>query len=481
MFRSFSYYAPESGAAGRYIIEHVCSCGWRTFSDGSNKAPENCPVCGAQRSWRTISLDRKSKKIQEQEVLQFTNKSFDIKMYRFAASYQKDNPVGSRVLLETENVFRTEVSLEPSFQITLTDKGQQLKPTKTNIKKALAYAGFYDLGGTIWKELDKIGYSAYDAVFLLQQYPVLEKLYNLDPHLKFFNSIRNHLEKINGFASRPHEAFGVNRSLFNTYMQAIEKEPIPFDKLRHLIDQVGEQKAEQILEKGILLVDTETVRVSYPRNNLITSFIELLSRDDVHFDPDTLANYLSDSIYTYQGISSASEGMSLLTDYLDMCESMGVTPEKYPRSLKLVHDLASKNHKIALDELQKKKFAEVTQAENYQSLVYRGKDYSVVAPENPDDLIHEGASLSHCVGSYVEKVINNGVKILFMRDNRAIDKPLLTIDVRDNELFFAAGFDNRKPTSQEWSFIFEWVDKKHIRNISYKEEQKAYGRLKRGA
>ena len=62
--------------------------------------------------------------------------------------------------------------------------------------------------------------------------------------------------------------------------------------------------------------------------------------------------------------------------------------------------------------------------------------------------------------------------ILFLRSSSAIDKPLVTLDVREYTngglfLYQAAGFGNRSITETEKVFIKKWAKRKGIELFGY--------------
>lgn len=67
-----------------------------------------------------------------------------------------------------------------------------------------------------------------------------------------------------------------------------------------------------------------------------------------------------------------------------------------------------------------------------KKLEYSNDKYSIIIPEQLEDLIKEGDVLHHCVGSYVDAVIDKRNKIYFLRKNTELTKPYFTIDVDYN-------------------------------------------------
>lgn len=112
--------------------------------------------------------------------------------------------------------------------------------------------------------------------------------------------------------------------------------------------------------------------------------------------------YLTEEVCIYQGIEDPKAAWHLLRDYINMSEDMNVPYNLCPKSLKLRHDLAARNHRLVLEEIERKKFKEKAAAENYARLEWTSKDgkWAVLVPKDAGDLVREGSELSHCVGSY---------------------------------------------------------------------------------
>lgn len=183
------------------------------------------------------------------------------------------------------------------------------------------------------------------------------------------------------------------------------------------------------------------------------------------YDFARLMHYITDEIYTYQGISSPYEAVQLLYDYYNMMKQMDAKiTEWFPKSLKLIHDIAARNHQVVLDKKKEQAFKDAVSSPVYQNLTYADKNWTVLAPSIANDLIVEGRRQSHCVGSYVNYVINRSKCILFMRKTENVDTPVITLDVDPNSMTLTQyrGFDNRAPSEEEMKFIKKWAKKKNL-------------------
>src|SRR5690606_27919784 len=134
-----------------------------------------------------------------------------------------------------------------------------------------------------------------------------------------------------------------------------------------------------------------------------------------------LTLYLFREIRMTQGIDRPTNGASLLRDYIRMATELGQEYEKYPKSLKKEHDITMLNYKVRQNEMKRKQFEEAVKSEPYKKLEYKKKTYSIITPEEMQDLINEGNELSHCVASYVDSIVSGRCQILFLRNTEYLD------------------------------------------------------------
>jgi PcfJ-like protein len=278
---------------------------------------------------------------------------------------------------------------------------------------------------------------------------------------KNLSNIFNYDPWISSAETKPHRIFGVPK-----YMLSILREIGTFGKgtiknLQKLDELIGGNNVRIMAE---IFKEESTVTDMV---HLIGQIIELYT-DYGYKDVKRLALYLAREVKLEQGITSPHVAATTLRDYVRMCHAMGIEPkEKYPKSLKKSHDIAQMNYKAKEDEYKNMMMKAVVAGESYQSLTYRKDRYAIIAPKDSSDLIQEGSSLSHCVASYVDDVIAKRCKILFLRETAEIDKPLVTIEVRDNNIRQVRGFGNRSASPEELDFVREWAKKKGLVLATY--------------
>ncbi len=97
---------------------------------------------------------------------------------------------------------------------------------------------------------------------------------------------------------------------------------------------------------------------------------------------------------------------------------------------------------------------------------YTNDVYSILMPEDAEDIIREGRLLQHCVGSagYIGAMAREKCTILFLRKNGDTGKPLITIEERDGAIRQCYGFRdsiNTDPAIRD--FIEEYAAKHDLK------------------
>lgn len=186
------------------------------------------------------------------------------------------------------------------------------------------------------------------------------------------------------------------------------------------------------------------------------------------YDFKTLVRYLAFDIRRYQGICSFHEGCRLLHDTLRMIEDLGGTMmEKYPKSLKKIHDLTIMDYRIKEDEIIDKKVKEKCASDNYKGNMFEDENYKIITPNGSKDLMREGQEMHHCVASYVSDVANGLTKIYFLRRKEDEDNSFVTIEVKDSNVIQCKAKFNSKPCDSAMKFIKEWCKEKDLTFIGY--------------
>ena len=176
-----------------------------------------------------------------------------------------------------------------------------------------------------------------------------------------------------------------------------------------------------------------------------------------------LTTYLRDDIYIKQGIGDPMVGIRILYDYVNMCTEMNCSYEKYPKSLKMAHDIAMRNYSFVINPEDRKEFDKIVNQEYYKKLEYSGSDYIIVAPKSIEEIIQDAKKLRHCGDSYIMPLLQGRTNLYFMRKKTAPDKPWITIEVKYNTVEQYACFGDELPEKDVVNRINEWKKVKKLR------------------
>ena len=128
-----------------------------------------------------------------------------------------------------------------------------------------------------------------------------------------------------------------------------------------------------------------------------------------------------------------SNNITLLRDYLQMCDLMGVKPDKTPKDIKKVHDAMSLAYKAKENALNDEKFnklansiVEYLKKDDDEKETKMEKEYEIVFPRSTRDFINEGQQQHNCVGSYCRNVLNGYNIIFFIRKKENPDESYIT-------------------------------------------------------
>ena len=146
-------------------------------------------------------------------------------------------------------------------------------------------------------------------------------------------------------------------------------------------------------------------------------------------------------------------------DYLEMSEKLGDdltnTFILFPKNLTEAHDAAAARQKIKLSKELRRDFR-IAYKRVMSHLDFEKDGLKMVYPSEPEEIIHEGQVLHHCVANYVDKVAKKECLILFLRHCDAPEKPFYTVEVRNRKVEQVRGYKNEDPTPEVVSFMSAW-------------------------
>ena len=146
-------------------------------------------------------------------------------------------------------------------------------------------------------------------------------------------------------------------------------------------------------------------------------------------------------------------------DYLDMCVKQGYDMTNsfvlYPKDLQKAHDKVAHRIEQKADAKVQRDFKTAMRSIS-RHLDFEMDGMRIVVPSSPDEIIAEGNSQHHCVGSYVDRVAQHKSIILFLRLSDNVDKPFYTIEVKNRKAVQVRGMQNADMTPAVEHFIRRW-------------------------
>lgn len=138
-----------------------------------------------------------------------------------------------------------------------------------------------------------------------------------------------------------------------------------------------------------------------------------------------IAYYLSrNKMWEYDG--SACK----VCEYIKLCRDMNKKPQKqnnFPRE----YIETKKTYELNKQEYENNRLRG-NYAKQEKAFTFTYGEYSVFCPTCAKDIIDEGANMHHCVGSYVNQVVNNSTYIVFIRKTNEPNQCYITCQVGTN-------------------------------------------------
>jgi hypothetical protein len=270
---------------------------------------------------------------------------------------------------------------------------------------------------------------------------------------------RTYIENRNG--NSPREILGLSK----TQWKMVSKYSIPIDEFENRNNEVADKNTINYLaylkslEEEFGIEKTNDF-VQNEFNYLYGGYVyrsALQTASNYDLPIKKFLRYIYFECDVSQGLNSSS-AIGEYSDYIRMTTEMGYERfDRYPKFLRTVHDIASRNYKVKLNEIEMKEWQESFEKNKLFEYTYQG--YRIFPPNDPSELVREGNVLGHCVGSYVNKVRKGISAIFFLRNRDDIECPLVTIEVKDNRITQAKGKMNNPPTKEQKDIIKKFAKK----------------------
>lgn len=156
-------------------------------------------------------------------------------------------------------------------------------------------------------------------------------------------------------------------------------------------------------------------------------------------------------------------------DYYYMCRYRSIPIEspfklKTTEQIQKVHDEAvllynKESSQVSQEEENKYKFIK----QHYRNLSYKDNDFTIIYPNTLSDVKLEGLILHHCVGSYVNRILDTTAYIMFIRKNEDINTPYFTLHyvLENNKIVIKQvhGKYNCNTSDKILNFVKSWASK----------------------
>lgn len=261
-----------------------------------------------------------------------------------------------------------------------------------------------------------------------------------------------------------------NKKLYTRIAQLFPQEPMAPQKYENSLPLIFwiEEKfgtneamylAEKLVQSGVRSFNFGH-GYRYDANGDIDSFTKIIE-SEYNINLRRFIDYICFDLYRQGYGEIPGTFFHEYMDYLDMQKSFyGKVKEKYPENFKTAHDVIALKINQAKAAEQCLNFTE--QAEAVKHLEYAHNGYCIVVPTSPQELADEGINLSHCVGSYIERVASGECHILFLRRKSTPEKSLVTLQLSGKRIVQAQGINRRGMTGPERKFLQHWGSEKDI-------------------
>lgn len=154
-------------------------------------------------------------------------------------------------------------------------------------------------------------------------------------------------------------------------------------------------------------------------------------------------------------------GARKIAHYIHWCEEMNIEPQKI-NNFTRVYVETEMEYKRRKEEIDNAKFC-ANYAKHKKAWDFTFGDYTIVVPSRGQDLIDEGQNMHHCVGSYVNSVVNGSTNIVFVRHKDTPNKCYITAQVGTDGYIgqYYLAYDHRITEAKDHEFYRAFQEHLH--------------------
>ena len=129
----------------------------------------------------------------------------------------------------------------------------------------------------------------------------------------------------------------------------------------------------------------------------------------------------------------------------------------YPKDLMKEHDKVMDLIEVVKNEANDRLIKE--RLETLNKNIYQNDKYIVYPASSSESLIRESRLQHNCVKSYINRYALAETDIYLMREISDVDKPLVTVEVKDKDIVQARIKYNDDPNEEQLKFLDLWKTK----------------------
>lgn len=152
-----------------------------------------------------------------------------------------------------------------------------------------------------------------------------------------------------------------------------------------------------------------------------------------------------------------------LIHYIEMCRIMEKAPQKVNNFMREYCE-TKKEYELRKIEFDNKRMAN-NYAKHAKAWDFEYGNYKIVLPTCGQDIVTEGSRMHHCVGSYVNSVINGNTYICFVRHKDAPDDCYITCQVSTDGVIgqYFLAYDHYISSAEDKAFKAAFSE--HLANV----------------
>lgn len=274
------------------------------------------------------------------------------------------------------------------------------------------------------------------------------------------------VHEINRSGTTPMEILGIKKYTFRQLLK-YDQDVDTFITLKDLEQRLGD-KAVPYMDKFV-----QQDKGLWLNSNMAANVITLIN--GANLSVEKLFRYIYKDAPEQQYLYSPSQIVNNLCDSYRMCEQLGFEFDKAPKALIRYHDVLAKEIKLCKDKDNDKAIEKVARKYGHLEQIsevdeegeFKNK-YSILIAQSATELVEEGKKMRHCVGSYVNKMMNEDCVILFVRVSKNIKLPFVTLEYnpRTNAIIQIKAQGNQRADSETLDFIRKWALNKQVRIVN---------------